>query len=109
MSSSQKKYLRIFLKFQPGQTHSLLQGIFGYCKALPKLFLLGWGIDMTSRGERLLARSIATMLRRICCDGLVMLRRQMEWHFFFTYLSLLQSSSFEGSSSTSGVDEEVSQ
>ena len=63
MTSSQQKYLRIFGEVERGQIHSLFQGIFGYCKALPKLFLLGWGIDVTSWGERLLARSFATMLK----------------------------------------------
>ena len=63
MSSSQKNHQKILEKFEHGQIDSLLQGVFRYCKALPKLFLLGWGIGVTSRGERLLAQSIATMLR----------------------------------------------
>ena len=63
MTNSQKKYLRIFGKFKHGQIHSHFQGIFHYCKALPKLFLLGQGIDLTSRVEQLLAQSIATILK----------------------------------------------
>ena len=63
MISSQKKYLKIFEKFEHGQIHALFQGIFGYCKALPKLFLLGLGYWHDAWGERLPARSIATMLK----------------------------------------------
>ena len=50
MSSSQKKYLTILEKFEHSQIHSHFQGVFDYCKPLPKLFLLGQGINVTSQG-----------------------------------------------------------
>ena len=58
-----KKYLRFFEKFEHLRIHSHFQGVFEYSKIFQKLFLLGRGIDVTSRGERLLARSIAAMLK----------------------------------------------
>ena len=59
MTYSQKKYLRIFEEFEHCQIHWHFQGVL----AIAKLFLLGRGIEVMSRGERLLARSFATVLK----------------------------------------------
>ena len=60
MTSSQKKIPKNFRKIL---TRSNLLTFSRHFWAIAKLFLLGRGIDVTSRGERLLARPIATMLK----------------------------------------------
>ena len=60
MTSSPKKYLRILEKIRT-QSNSLTFSRRFW--VIGKLFLLGRGIDVTSRGEQLLAWSIATMLK----------------------------------------------
>ena len=57
MTSSQK-IPKIFEKFKHGQNSLLFQGVL----TTAKLFLLGQGFNVTSRGEQLLVQSFATML-----------------------------------------------
>ena len=60
MTSSQIKINKNFRKIL---TRSNLLTFSRRSWDIAKLFLLGRGIDVTSRGERLLSRSIATMLK----------------------------------------------
>ena len=79
MTSSRKKYMRIFEKFKHCQIHSFCQGVFVYCKALP--VRVGYQHDVTGG-------MISSMVycynaqRRICCNSLIALRRQIELHFY---------------------------
>ena len=73
MTSSQKKYLRIFEKFEHGQIYSLFRGVFGYCKAL--------SVRAEYRGDMTGGTIANTVLcynaqSGICCDSLTTLR----WH-----------------------------
>ena len=59
MTSSQKRIPKCFGKSEHGQIHSRFQGVLVIAKALP--VRKGYRRDVT--GERLLARSLATMLK----------------------------------------------
>ena len=78
MTSSQKKYLGIFKKFDHGQIGSHFQGVLAIAKALP--VRAGYRCDITGETTASTVHCYNAQ-EQIHYDGLIMLRRQIERHF----------------------------